>query len=411
MKKPVFLIFFMATIALTAELYPTVNGFAQDVQSDTSPKTKVIILGVKHSPQLISKTYQPAVFRAFIDRIKPDAICIERSPQEFARNDFYEFTYEQQYLVVPYARERDIPICAVDWLPDAEDTLLAYGIADLEEPPFVRRDSGFQGFMSFSNKENLNLNLFYAESEDEKQKQEKFANTLPKQTAFDYPRRLYLYRTFMQAKRIAQAARAFRGKTVLVVIGSLHKNDIEQILENDSVIEIVQASVFGQPDAESIKKAVKREDLFAVASFNLLGVQSKTGNIDWDWMKQIIKHLEEEKPTAETLLLKTRLQVLQKQIAPREAMATYQKVYDLAKPDEQFTWDGVKNEGRVDSYFDPFGNLSIKQRAMLELARENAKAGNSGKVEELKNQLRQELSTLKTQQLTAYWDEYVIKMF
>lgn len=384
------------------------NVLAQ--QQSVSPKTKVIILGVAHTPQLIAESYQPAVLRAYMDKVKPDAICIERSPQEFARNDYYEFTYEQQYLVVPYARENRIPLCPIDWLPAAEDTLLAYNIADLEKPPFARRASGFQGFISFPNKEDLTLELFHAETESDREKQRKFANTPPPHARADYYRRLYLYRTFMQAQRIAQAAKAFQGKTVLVVVGALHKNDIEQILKDDSAIDIVQPSTFGHPDAESITKATKREDLLAIATFNLLGMQSKTGNVDWDWMSRLLARLEKEKETAETLLLKTRLRVLRSQLTPQQALINYQKAIDLAKPGEQFTWTGVKDHSRVDSYFDPFGNLSIRQRAQLEMARENGKLKQISLVEDIRKQLMRQLSPLKAQQLATYWDEFLLKM-
>lgn len=383
---------------------------AQSSQQTSPIKTKIVILGVGHSPQLVAESYQPAVFRAFFDRVKPDAICIERSPQEFARNDYYEFTYEQQYLTVPYAKEHRIPLYPVDWLPAAEDTSLAFNISDLEKPPFVRRASGFQGFISFTDKADLSLDLFYAETENDRSKQREFANTPPQQARFDYARRLYLYRTFMQAMRVLRAANDNRGRTVLVVIGSLHKNDIEQILKDEPTVEIVQPSAFGHPDAQSVAHNVKREDLFAAASFNLLGVQSATSNVNFDWMKRIITRLESEAQTAEVLLLKTRLQVLTKQVSAREALASYRRAAEMAKDDEQFTWTGVKDKSRLDSYFDPFGNLSVRQRAQLEMARESYKLKQTLTAEEMRKQLQSQLSILKVHQLAAYWDEFVLKI-
>lgn len=181
-------------------------------------------------------------------------------------------------------------------------------------------------------------------------------------------------------------------------------------LKDDSTIEIVQPSSFGHPDTKSIAKAIKREDLLAIATFNLLGVQSKTGNINWDWMNRILKDLEKEKETAETLLLKTRWQVLTKRITAQEALSSYQRASDLAKSDEQFTWTGVKDRSRLDSYFDPFGNLSIGQRAEIEMARENNKLKRLSAVEESRKRLMSQLSELKIQQLAAYWDEYILKM-
>jgi hypothetical protein len=66
-------------------------------------QTRVVILGVDHSAQLVSRAYRPAVVEAFIARVKPDAICIERDPEDFATGDFYEFTYEVSEICVPSA--------------------------------------------------------------------------------------------------------------------------------------------------------------------------------------------------------------------------------------------------------------------------------------------------------------------
>jgi len=79
--------------------------------------TEVVIVGVTHSAMLAAESQQPASFRAYFERVRPDAICIERAPSEFARGSHYEFTYEIQNIAVPYARENDIPLCPFDWLP------------------------------------------------------------------------------------------------------------------------------------------------------------------------------------------------------------------------------------------------------------------------------------------------------
>lgn len=215
----------------------------------------------------------------------------------------------------------------------------------------------------------------------------------------------------MQAMRVLRAANDNRGRTVLVVVGSLHKNDIEQILKDEPSVEIVQPSSFGRPAAESVARNVKREDLFAAASFNLLGVQSGTNNVNFDWMKRVVARLESEAQTAEVLLLKTRLQVLTRQASAQEALANYRRAAEISKPDEQFTWTGVKDKSRVDSYFDPFGNLSVKQRAQIEIARESYKTQRMSAAEEILKLLQSQLSVLKAQQSAAYWDEFMLKMF
>ena len=366
-------------------------------------------MGVQHSAQLVAESYQPAVFRAFIDKVKPDAVCIERSPQEFARNDFYEFTYEQQYLVVPYARKNKIPLYPIDWLPQAEDTTLAFNIADLEKPLFIRRPEGFLGFTSFKDKDTLETDLFYAETEDNIASQKEFANQPAANARFDFARRLYLYRTFMQAMRILRAAKEHQGETVLVIIGSLHKNNIEEILKGEQSLEIIQPSTFGKPAAENIKRNITTADLFAIAAFNFLGIQAKTGNVDWEWMKNVLEELEKRAgKTPETILLKTRLQVLTKKISSQEALNKYKQAFESVDDKKQFSWNGVKDFSRVDSYFDPFGNLTIKQRLNLEMARENYKLKQTSSAENIFRQLREQLPIQKSKQLEAYWEDYVV---
>lgn len=67
---------------------------APQAPPQSQPPTTVVVLGVDHAAQLVSPRDRPALLDAFLDRAKPDAICIERTPEAFARGDFYEFTYE-----------------------------------------------------------------------------------------------------------------------------------------------------------------------------------------------------------------------------------------------------------------------------------------------------------------------------
>ncbi len=56
--------------------------------------TTLVILGVDHSSQLVSRAYHPGYLRAFFERVKPSALCVERSPDEFARGDYYEVSVQ-----------------------------------------------------------------------------------------------------------------------------------------------------------------------------------------------------------------------------------------------------------------------------------------------------------------------------
>jgi hypothetical protein len=375
------------------------QGAAQDV-----PRTRVVILGVGHSTQLVEERQQPAALRAFFDRVQPDAIGVERDPEPFARGDHYEFTYEIQYIALPYAQERGLPVHPIDWIPPRDDLILGFGV-DLEEPPEIR--GGWQGFLAFPDPTESRLPLLFADSEEDRASrrapwQEEWAPP-----SRDLPRRLFLYRTFLQARRIAEAAALHPGGTLLVPVGVNHKEDIERILADHPRIEIVQPSTFGTPSPGEVEGHILRRDLVAIASFNLLGIQWTTGEVDWDWMRRVVRRLEEEDSSPEVRLLATRLQVLTGELPPEEALHLYHRIAEEAGDSLPFTWTGVKDRARLDSYFDPFGNLSVGQRARLEAARELLRLGREGEALALREGLARELPPRMERQLEAYWDEHL----
>ncbi len=375
------------------------GGAAQAV-----PPTRVVILGVGHSTQLVDERQQPAVLRAFFDRVQPDAIGVERDPGNFARGDHYEFTYEIQYIALPWAEERGLPVHPVDWVPPRDDLVLGFGV-DLEAPPEIR--GGWQGFLTFPDPVEARAPLFFADSEPDRD-----ARRAPWQSEWtpasrDLPRRLFLYRTFLQARRIAEAAARYPGGTLLVPVGANHKDDIERILGDDPRIQIVQPSTFGEPTGEEVEAHVLRRDLIAIASFNLLGVQGAQGDVDWDWMHRIVRRLERDRRSSEVRLLATRLHVLTGAMAPEDALEQYLGIAKEAGGSTDFTWTGVKDVTRLDSYFDPFGNLSVGQRARLEAAREHLRLGQHAEALLVRQELAGELTSRMQRQLEAYWAEHL----
>lgn len=156
---------------------------------DTKPK--VVILGVEHSSQLIKTMHQSAVLRAFIKDVNPSGICIERSPEEYLRGDFYEFTYEHQSVVVPFAKEKRIPLFPVDWLPEEEDIKLAFGTSVLEVPKFTRNPNGFWGFTVFSDTLSFNHSFFFADEPEYPNGIMSWYSEHPTETNRDFPRRLF----------------------------------------------------------------------------------------------------------------------------------------------------------------------------------------------------------------------------
>ncbi|HEX3766566.1 MAG TPA: hypothetical protein VHW23_48060 [Kofleriaceae bacterium] len=369
--------------------------------------TRIVILGVAHSgAQLVAPAQQPAAFRAFIDRVKPDAICIERAPEEFARGDFYEFTYEQQDIVVPFARERRIPLYPIDWLPRGDDERLAFGI-DLEQPPLVRPARGFQSFGTHDAAQ-LTAKLFFAETAASRAEGRDFASQPPPRPRFDFARRMFLYRTFMQAMRIAAAARRYPGGTVLVVIGSMHKDDIEHVLADEAGVEIAQPSAFGEPTQGELRAALRPADRFMIATFNLLGLQARTA-VDWAWLRSIVGELAAA-GGHEAPLFAIRLDYLTAKLAPADALARYEALDHATAATETFHWTGVKYASRLDSVFDPFGNVTIKQRIQIEIARLAHALGNDARTQAIADALAAQLSVTQAAQLRAYWKPYVLDL-
>ncbi len=376
--------------------------------------TRLVILGTEHSPQLVAESYQPAVFRAFFARVQPQVVCIEQPPDAFVRGDFRygEHAYERQHIALPWARQRGLPVYPVDWvLPEGDDQRLVWGVPDIEAPPFLRSWGYVRSFKRFP-KEMLDLDLFFAESEAASRRVAAWYDQPRQPGDRDFARRLGLYRTFLQAMRIKAVARQHPGETILVVIGYFHKGDIEGVLAGTPGIELVQPSVFGQPTAEEIEAEVLPTDLLAILSFNLLGVQAKDGPVNWEWMERSLRRLEADAVTAETLLLHTRLAVLRSEVNATEAIRLYEQVRAMPAAAIPFTYDGVADRSRVDSYYDPFGNLSVANRALLEIARECRTLGQTDATQQILAELSAAggLRELQRHQLAAYWDEFVVQM-
>ncbi|HEU4451445.1 MAG TPA: hypothetical protein VFR81_00255, partial [Longimicrobium sp.] len=382
---------------------------AQSAAAAREPaRTRVVVMGVTHSAQLVAESYQPAVFRAFMARVAPAAVLVERDPESLARGSHHDFTYEIQHIALPWAAERRIPVHPFDWVPDEEDERLAFGIT-FNPPPAVRRPGGFQDFIHFDSA-TLRLPLFYAESDSVRASYSEWYDRPAEEMRHDFARRLFLYRTFLQARRIAQAARLHPGATVLVLVGSYHTDDIEKILQGDPRIELVRPSTFGEPAAEEVAREVRAADLFAIATFNLLGVQSKRGGVNWEWVGRVVGRLAGEARSPETALLETRLGVLTGRLAPEEAAARYAAIAGEAAADARFTWDGVLDRSRLDSYFDPFGNLTVRRRALLEGAREETKRGRAAVAAALRTRAEEGLTPLQRAQLGAHWDDHLAGM-
>jgi hypothetical protein len=213
--------------------------------------------------------------------------------------------------------------------------------------------------------------------------------------------------------RVRAAARAHPGQTVLVVVGSLHKEDIERVLATDPGVRIVQPSAYGLPPASEADAQLAERDLAAILSFNLLGVQPAVGPVDWPWVGEVLERFARARPAAPELpLLRLRHAVLAGREPAAAAAAAYERLAAGVDTTARFAFTGVEDTRRLDSYYDPFGNLGVRQRALVEAAREWARAGQPARVERLRAELLRTggggpWSPLRQAQLGIYWARYV----
>jgi len=361
-------------------------------------KTRVAILGVDHTAQLVAEKDQPGTLAAWLDLVKPSAVCIERPPEQASRGDYYEFTYEVQGIILPWAAARGTGLCPIDWTPPMDDQLLGFGL-DLDTPPEIRKAQGFQGFLTFPDAKTLGWDFFAAEDPATLAPLQKWAGE-PARADRDLPRRLYLYRTYMQAQRIRAAAKTRPGQTLVVVVGYFHKPDIEAILAQDVAIELVAPPSLGRPDDAAVRAATTAEHRGAILAFNLLGMQAGTGNVNWDWVGRVLADFGSATPEAK--LFATRHALLTGKIAPTQAARRYEAIAADPAAATPLTWNGVKDKARIDSFFDPFGNLDVAQRARVERARCLFALGKAKAAEAELAALGAELSPRKALQLQGY---------
>lgn len=364
-------------------------------------KTRLAILGVDHAAQLVAEQDQPGMLAAWLDLVKPAAVCIERPPEQASRQDYYEFTYEVQGIILPWAAKSGTELCPIDWMPPMDDQLLGFGI-DLDTPLEVRKPQGFQGFLTFPDRKTLDWDFFSAEDPAVLAPLRKWAGEPAPRADRDLPRRLYLYRTFMQAQRIRAIAHKRKGETVVVVVGYFHKPDIEAILKSDPAIELVSPASLGRPDDAAVRAATTPAHRGAILAFNLLGMQAGTGHVNWDWVARVLADFAGAAPSPEAKLFETRHALLTDKIAPAEAARRYEAIAADPTAATPLTWNGVKDEVRIDSFFDPFGNLDVRQRARVELARSLFALGKARRAEAELARIAAELSPRKALQLRGY---------
>ena len=149
-------------------------------------------------------------------------------------------------------------------------------------------------------------------------------------------------------------------------------------------------------------------DVFAILSFNLLGLQYYT-RVDTQFIRTNLKKIAGSDRQIERALFEIRLQLLEKSISSQDAIHKYNKLMDQVTDELKFTWTGVKHHNRLDSYFVPFGNMTVRQRNMLETCREYSNIGDKDHYSGLKDLLAAGFNGLKKALLLEYMKDFIEK--
>lgn len=340
---------------------------------------KLIILGVTHGAELVDPAQNPGRYRAYFHAVKPDVLLIERDPRRAELGDWYPFTYEQQHIVVPYARAHGIPVVPFGWFPPAPDAI-ALGVPSASVPPPFRQRGGFQGLLTFK-KADLSNGFFFAESPKYRQRLAKWAYHV-KPTGQDFGRRLYLYRTEMMALHIKAVARQYPGKTLLVVVGWMHKPDLESLLSKPQGIGggevvIVPSNRYDPGSVAASYKRLTATDCSAIYSVNLLSgtVPAKWRNMSW--LESIATRCRAKLPHDEFVFYSDLLQHAAGKVGKLELESRLRRLLPAVAAGVQFTWQAAGSKRRLDTVYDPFGRLGLHQRIALRLVRlDGSNSGN-----------------------------------
>ena len=109
-------------------------------------------------------------------------------------------------------------------------------------------------------------------------------------------------------------------------------------------------------------------------------------------------------------LLRARYAVLAERRPAADAAAAYERIAQDADSATRFTFTGVEDSRRVDSYYDPLGNLTVRQRAFLEAAREWVRAGRPEEARRIGAEIRRasRWGPLAQAQFDVYWARYIV---
>lgn len=374
--------------------------------SETRTYAEVTVLGVAHSAQLYKREYRPAALRAWLEGVNPDVIAVEVTQERLQQADFYGFTYEIQDVLIPYAKSNRIEYTPFDWEPSVKDMLTAFRF-DLSKYPQIRPEQGWGAFVQFNHETLDKLDFFYTNDSPEIQSTKEWAANDTGNINAEAARRLFLYRTHMQARNIERIARENPGKRIAVVVGYMHQADLISLLESSPTVRLRPANAFPLNHVQNADSYDRISDFMAIAWVNLFSVQSELGIYDSLWIADVLSQLEDSMSAEELTMLKLRFAELEGNEELTELRDKWLRLSEILPEDRTPSWRGIISDGRMDSDFDPFARLSLYERAHHEAARISCILGDNESMTESLNKVEKSLAEKYHAQYLGYWQQRI----
>jgi tetratricopeptide (TPR) repeat protein len=217
------------------------NSTAQNSEVAPNRRETILIVGVEHAPgQFQSEKFSPAHIRATLEAFKPQVVGVESNPEWFAEGQFYRSTYEAQHLAVPFARDNKIPVYGIDWIGNLRENDYSWrrhiervrNIKKVLENPVVEFVQYQYGLSSWSHQIAIedsperDFNVLNGTEYGEKSLKWIDDGKVKKGSPQEYMEQ----RDNHIVDYIAAVANKHPGTRIAIVIGAMHKADLERKL-------------------------------------------------------------------------------------------------------------------------------------------------------------------------------------
>lgn len=274
------------------------------VPAQESKRFEVLVLGTLHAPwQFRTAGFTPAHVRATLEAAAPHVLGVESNPAWFTQGRFHDVTWEAQGVAIPWARERELPVCGVDWM-DVErydrdhrrrcasryEQLTAVRPSDRPLPlgMFGRVHRGsLARLLEWWNDPTRTFTHMNGIDGDA------FAKRWLKgsdPTSPDFGGR----RNQEIAKRCAAVMKRHPGRRLVVVIGAGHKAVLDALFSRMDGVRVLELGAdVPVPDGDAVAAAWTAQDLICAVGHNLDGERSYFSNelVDLDRVTQLVERL------------------------------------------------------------------------------------------------------------------------